>query len=296
MPRTGEKVKRLIEQDEEMEDAIKTVLKRVDDNDGGVTWEDVEGDITSGRWGRLIEKDIIVPADGDEFELVDRDAVEDALGADLDIELELPEVDADVSWSRYDKLAGLATVGLMVGYWLDPLQDRIGGVVDIFFGPLESVLPFYGVILAAAIFTGLYSSLLQANLMDMGVMGQYQERMQVMQDMQSRAEEEGDEQEQERLQEKQMEMMGEQLGMFKAQFRPMVWITLLTIPIFLWMWWQINSKGVGEATMIVPISGEIRFDSAIIGPLQAWIAWYFVCSMGFTQLLRKSLNVRPASG
>jgi len=31
----------------------------------------------------------------------------------------------------------------------------------------------------------------------------------------------------------------------------------------------------------------------VIGPLQAWILWYFLCSMGFTRSMRKALNVRP---
>jgi uncharacterized membrane protein (DUF106 family) len=25
--------------------------------------------------------------------------------------------------------------------------------------------------------------------------------------------------------------------------------------------------------------------------MQAWIVWYFLCSMGFTQIIRKSLNI-----
>ena len=90
-----------------------------------------------------------------------------------------------------------------------------------------------------------------------------------------------------------MEAMAENIGMFKEQFRPMVWIMLFTIPLFLWMYWKTRSAGLdgSEATMIMPIAGETKLNSGLLGPMPAWIVWYFLCSMGFTQLLRKALNI-----
>jgi uncharacterized membrane protein (DUF106 family) len=84
------------------------------------------------------------------------------------------------------------------------------------------------------------------------------------------------------------------MGMFKEQFRPMVWIMLLTIPVFLWMYWMILSpeQALDPNTIVMPLIGETTWKTGVLGPLQAWILWYFLCSMGFTQLIRKSLNIQ----
>jgi uncharacterized membrane protein (DUF106 family) len=83
--------------------------------------------------------------------------------------------------------------------------------------------------------------------------------------------------------------------MFKEQFRPMVWIMFLTIPVFLWMYWAV---GIGNAPshidvtpIVLPLAGEVGWTSGVVGPLQTWILWYFLCSMGFTQIIRKGLNI-----
>jgi uncharacterized membrane protein (DUF106 family) len=126
-------------------------------------------------------------------------------------------------------------------------------------------------------------------------MGEYQGRMQELKERREAAKERGDDAELERIKEEQMEAMGDQLGMFKAQFRPMVWIMLLTIPAFLWMYWMILDVGVGNGqstVAVLPLMGEItNWNAGGLGPMPAWIIWYFLCSLGFTQLLRKALNV-----
>jgi len=295
MPRVADKLQTLLEEDEEIEDAVETILGTAKQDGGQFQWEDVEDDVSSGQWGRLIQKDIIVNAGGDDFEFADQEAVERTIKGDLELDLDLPEVDAEESsWSQWDKIAGLATLSMMIGYYYDPIQQLVGNAVSLFIGPLDSVLPFYMVILCLATLTGLYSGLLQSLLMNMDKMQQYRERMQVLQDKQKEARERDDEAELDRLQDKQMEMMGEQLGMFKEQFRPMVWITVLTIPIFLWMRWQVN-LGI-EEQMIFPLIGEVSWKAGVVGPVQAWILWYFLCSMAFGQLMRKSLNISATPG
>ncbi|MFP9061778.1 DUF106 domain-containing protein [Natrialbaceae archaeon A-chndr2] len=308
MTRTAEKINALVREDGSFEEALESIRQTVDENGGEVEWADVRDDLTSGQWGRLIEKGVLV--DGDEgFEIADREAFDSALDGDAEGAADLPEVDAEASkWSQWDKLAGLASVLFMVGYWFDSVRDSIGGVIDIALGPLAASMPFYTVILAVAMLTGLYSTLLQANLMDMERMGKYQERMKAMQDKRSDVQERKKEAEErgaseaelekldnelDRVQEEQMEAMADNLGMFKEQFRPMVWIMLFTIPLFLWMYWKIHATGdqVVTETVIMPIAGEVEWSDGIIGPLRAWIVWYFLCSMGFIQLLRKALNI-----
>jgi uncharacterized membrane protein (DUF106 family) len=129
----------------------------------------------------------------------------------------------------------------------------------------------------------------------MDIMSDYQEKNKELRERRKQAKERGDDEALQEIQKEQMAMMSENAGMFKAQFRPMVWIMLLTIPVFLWMYWMILDVGVGQGTVIVmPFIGEVTDWNAGVGPMPAWIIWYFVCSMGFAQIMRKALNVRTS--
>ncbi len=308
MTRTAEKVNALVREDGSMVDALEAIRETADENGGEVQWGDVSDDLTSGQWGRLIEKGVLV--DGAEgFEIADREAYDEALDGDTDSIV--PDVDIDdeeTKWSQWDKLAAVGSVLLMIGYWLESVRETVGGAIDMVMAPLDAVLPFYAVILAVSMLTGLYSTLLQANLMNPEIIGKYQKRMKSMQEKQkdvkerkeaaeergaSEAELERLENEMEEVREEQMEAMAENMGMFKEQFRPMVWIMLFTIPLFLWMYWKILGGHISDAEMIMimPIAGEVALNEGLLGPMWAWIIWYFLCSMGFTQLLRKALNI-----
>jgi uncharacterized membrane protein (DUF106 family) len=307
MPRIESKVRDLVAGDDGMRAAVEIVLDRADDGD--VKWVDVKDELSSGRWGRLIETGVLV--EGEEgFRLADRTATESGLetddssssssststGTDSTVALETEVDDDESSWSTYDKAAGVLTIGLFVGYSWKPLRDLIGNVMDVPLGPLQELLPFYAVVMILALATGLYSTLLQANLMDMEKMSAYQSRMKEIQERRKEAKEEGDDDALDAIQDEQMDAMGDQLGMFKEQFRPMVWIMFLTIPVFLWMYWSIGVGANAEAhgtlgSLILPLVGEVAWTDSVLGPIQAWIVWYFLCSMGFTQIIRKSLNI-----
>ena len=273
-----------------MEDALRTVLDRAESNGGTVEWGDVDNSLTSGQWGRLIEKGLLKSADGDGFRVVDADGVRSAL--DDDFEVDDDDGDEDTSWTTWDKLAGVGSLGMFAGYSIPTVRDSVGRSLDLLLGPLDAALPFYVVVLVLAIATGLYSTLLQANLMDMEKMGEYQQRMKDIQNRMSEAQESGDEAEVEAAREEQMEAMGDQLGMFKLQFRPMVWIMLFTIPVFLWLYWMTQTGQIpsAETTVVMPLIGEVDWTSSVLF-FPAWIAWYFVCSMSFVQVIRKALNV-----
>ena len=303
MARTESKVRDLVDDDAQMREAVEVVLERA--TDGHVNWVDVREDISSGQWGRLIEKGVLV--DGEEgFELADSDATRAALEdgeadevvttASDDDEIE------DASWSIYDKGAAVVSVGLMAGYSWAPMRNLIGGVMDVILGPLGDMLPFYAIVIVLSLATGLYSTILQANLMNTERIGKYQDQMKAIQEKRKAAKERGDDEELERIQEEQMEAMGDQMGMFKEQFRPMVWIMFLTIPVFLWMYWAIGIGGASEPVIdlhpiVLPLIGQAEWTDHVVGPMQAWIVWYFVCSMAFTQMLRKALdiNISPTS-
>ena len=299
MARTEQKVEDLLSEDADVEGALRTVLGATED--GEVRWVDVRDDITSGEWGRLIETGILVDGESG-FEVADPDGVEAALnggGSDADVDLELDFDDGEepegTSWSIYDKGAAAITVSFFVAYSWQPLRNVIGGGVDVVLGPVNAVLPFYATVMVIAIGTGLYSTLLRALLMDMEKMSYYQDRMQEIQDKRKAAKERGDDEALEAIQNEQMEAMGDQLGMFKEQFRPMVWIMFLTIPAFLWMYWKIGIRGGtshGEfRNVVLPLVGSVRWTTSVAGPIQTWIVWYFLCSMAFTQVIQKSLDI-----
>ncbi|QHS17982.1 DUF106 domain-containing protein [Halopenitus persicus] len=293
------KVRSLVAEDDGMREAIEVVLEHA--ADGEVKWVDVREKISSGQWGRLIEKGILTDGESG-FALADRDAIEDGLesadasgsGSGSSGDVETPE---GTSWSKWDKAAGLATVGLFAGYAWAPVRTVIAGAVDVVFGPLMNLVPFYVVVMVVALATGLYSTLLRAGLMDMSKMSQYQERMKDIQERRKEAKQRDDQEALDAIQDEQMEAMGDQLGMFKEQFRPMVWIMFLTIPAFLWMFWAVGYRGseanyqIGE--LVIPIAGRaVEWTEPILGPIQIWIVWYFLCSMAFTQIIQKSLNIQ----
>jgi uncharacterized membrane protein (DUF106 family) len=290
MSSTAPKVQRLADDGEAMADALREVLA-VAEREGTVTWGDVSDDISSGEWGRLIESGLLIDADGEGFVIDDPDGVREAL-SDADV---ADDDDDDEGWSQWDKLAGLATLGLFAGYSINSVRDLIGGTVDIALGPLADVLPFYALILVLAVFTGATSSILQDTLMDMSGMGEHQEKMQEIKERRKAAKERGDDEALDEIEEEQMELMTDQMGMFKQQFRPMVWIMLINIPVFLWIYWMVFAGHLGNIpspVITLPLYGEVStWQQGIVGPMQAWIVWYFLCSLSFTQVIRKALNV-----
>jgi uncharacterized membrane protein (DUF106 family) len=292
MPRTAQKVDDLAEDGEAMTDALSTVLA-VAEEQGTVTWSDVSDDITSGEWGRLIESGLLVDASGDGFVLDDPDGVREA----LDEADPAADDDEDLSWSKYDKGAAVIVLALFAGYSLQSVRAEIASVIDLAMGPLAATLPFYGVVMVLALLTGLFTTIMQDNLMNDNVMGDYKEQSDRLKEKRQRAKEEDDDELLEEVREEQMEMMAENTGMFKAQFRPMVWIMLLTIPVFLWLYWMVLDVGITatEPAMVLPLVGEVTtWRTKVLGPIQLWLVWYFLCSMGFNQILRKALNVQTS--
>ncbi|MXR51120.1 DUF106 domain-containing protein [Halovenus sp. WSH3] len=294
MPRTAQKVDELAEEGEHMTDALQAVLS-VAEEQGSVTWSDVSDEITSGEWGRLIETGMLTDADGEGFVIEDPDGIREALDEADPADLS----DQDTSWTTYDKLAAVTAVGMFAGYAFDSARQAIGSTIDILVGPLNDLLPFYVVILVLAVMTGLASAIFQDNLGNTEVMSDYREQTEKLKERREKAKERGDDEALEQIQQEQMEMMSENLGVFKAQFRPMVWIMLFTIPVFLWLYWMTIDVGVGGSSpaLVLPIAGEISsWRTKLVGPMEVWIVWYFVCSLGFGQIMRKALNVQTTPG
>lgn len=302
MARYEEKVRSAIEDEPALAEALGSIVSIAEEGDGEVEWADVREEITSGQWGRLIEQEILVEGLRG-FVIDDPDVVKSVLD-DEDIEYIVATSDETeiegTSWTQWDKAAAVGSIGLFAGYAWEPARNVAGNTMDILIGPLVDILPLYGVIMILALFTGLYSTILQANLADREKMSEYRDRMKAIQDKRKRAKEKGDEEALEEIRQEQMEAMGEQLGMFKEQFRPMVWIMFLTIPVFLWLLWGVSER-LGSAAypaeelgqVVLPFSsGPLDWSYALVWHFEVWLAWYFLCSLAFTQVIRKSLNIQ----
>jgi uncharacterized membrane protein (DUF106 family) len=315
-----------------MGEALAVVLGHAEE-EGTVEWADVRSDLTSGQWGRLIGSGVLIDAGNQGgFVLDDPEAVrellvrtdridaaslpaatdarspnevgeetiaddagtgdEPATDRPTDTEGDAPAETSN--WTTYDKVAAVAALGLM-GFEISGNRTLIGQLMNTVYGPLESVLPFYAIVIVLALFLGAYSTVLQSKLRDTELIGRRQERMNDIQERRKEAKERGDDEALEAIEAEQMEAMGEQLGTMKAQFRPMVWIVLLTIPAYLWMYWMVQGHiPAGETAIVLPLAGQVTWTDAVAGPLQAWLLWYFLCSIASRQVLQKALGIRTS--
>lgn len=84
-------------------------------------------------------------------------------------------------------------------------------------------------------------------------------------------------------------MMEDQMKMSKQQFKPMAYISILSLPLFMWAYHYISSHG--SATMVFPFWGEQLLTTQAFLFFQHWLYWYFISSLGVSQLIRKALNI-----
>ncbi len=193
----------------------------------------------------------------------------------------------------------------MGAYSIPPVRDAIGYGANFIFGPMAAAIgvtdnPHLWVImiLILASITGCYSSLLQKYTIDYEKMQAVQARMKEFQKIYREAQLAGDEKQLKKLNDKRTRMMEEQMQMSQEQFKPMGWILIVTVPVFIWMLWTItNIQTLFDAgtltvmpTIIFPYLGEVVINK-IVFFLPAWILWYMICSICFSQVIRKALNI-----
>ncbi|NPV63557.1 MAG: DUF106 domain-containing protein [Methanotrichaceae archaeon] len=168
------------------------------------------------------------------------------------------------------------------------LRDGIGAVMDFGLGWLPGILPFHVVLLILAAITGLYASLIQKYTMDWDFMREQQQNMRRVQREMKEAQLSGDKTRQQQLQNEQMKMVSEQGKMMQMQFKPMLYIGIVSIPLFMWAYFYI---GQHTPSMVFPFWGEQKITDAILGPVVLWFYWYFVCSIPVSQIIRKALDI-----
>ena len=102
------------------------------------------------------------------------------------------------------------------------------------------------------------------------------------------AKSEGNKQKLAKLEERRVSMMGDQSEMMKQQFKPMFYISAISLPLFIWMYNHIQGGGY---TINFPLAGVKELSDGILGPFQVWLVWYILVSILVGQLIRKALDV-----
>ncbi len=189
-----------------------------------------------------------------------------------------------------DKFAIWLGLFLMFGIILVPdLRNIIGNLVGELMNPLLSILPLHIIIFILAAITGLYASLIQKYTMDWELTRRIQEKMKALQKEMRQAQLTNNAAKMKKLQSQQSEMMEDQMTMMKNQFKPMLYISIISIPLFFWVYIAITHSA--NASVIFPFWGEQKLTDKVFWEIQFWLFWYFICSMPVSQITRKALNI-----
>ncbi|HMA06077.1 MAG TPA: DUF106 domain-containing protein [Methanomicrobiales archaeon] len=188
-------------------------------------------------------------------------------------------------------------MGLIFLSTIPAVRQFVGSAMDFILGPLLAEpfpgLPFYVVILILSALTGLYSSLLQKYTIDYDRVLSVQEGMKEFQKEYRDAQLSKDEKRIKKLESKRDKMMKEQLEVSQEQFKPMAYILLVSIPIFLWLIYKMPTLSPESSAGIItfPYFGSLAIWNGAIWIVPAWILWYMICSISISQVIRKSMNI-----
>ncbi len=181
--------------------------------------------------------------------------------------------------------------GMMFGIILlgERFRIQVGEVVELLLGPLPDILPFHIMLFVMAAITGLYASLIQKYTMDWELMRRVQDQMKNFQKEFREAQLADNQAKVKKLESQRSSMMDDQMKMTKQQFKPMAYISIISLPLFMWAYLYIGEHP--DPTLIFPFWGEKSLTGFALGPIQYWIYWYFICSLPISQIIRKSLNI-----
>lgn len=185
-------------------------------------------------------------------------------------------------------------LSLMIGIMVlgQDFRDSLGAAVGFFMDPLISLVGesnFHLILFIMAAITALYASLIQKYTIDWELMRNTQEKMRVFQKEYREAQIANNTAVMKKLEEQRTKMMSDQMEMSKQQFKPMAYISIISLPLFMWAYHFIS--GHAGASLNFPFWGYQVLTDTVWGPIQYWIFWYFITSLAVSQLIRKALDV-----
>ncbi|TQD25225.1 DUF106 domain-containing protein [Methanolobus vulcani] len=185
-------------------------------------------------------------------------------------------------------------ISLMLGIMIlgQDFRDSLGTAMSVIMDPVVGIIGadnLHIVLFIMASITALYASLIQKYTINWDLMRNTQEKMKVFQKEFREAQLSNNTALMKKMEEERKVMMEDQMEMSKQQFKPMAYISVISLPLFMWAYHYI--KGLEVATLVFPFWGEQALTTPAVGPFQHWIFWYFIVSMGVSQLIRKALDV-----
>jgi len=178
------------------------------------------------------------------------------------------------------------------------LREGMGDALDIVLGPLARLINnFLIMILILAVITGIYTSVIQKYTTDWELIEkskEYQKQIRELQKELLEAKRENNKHKMKRVEKKRAEVMKKQTQfsgeLFRQQMRPMAYIGIITIPLFMWIWVYVESNPVGA--VVFPLLGEKVLSDGFILRLPYWVLWYMICSIPIAQVVRKAMGLR----
>jgi uncharacterized membrane protein (DUF106 family) len=171
-------------------------------------------------------------------------------------------------------------------------RQYVGKAVGVLMNPVLAVIGqenFHLVLLGIAAVIAIYSSLILKYTIDRDLMRNTQELMKLFQKIFREAQLSRNIIMLGKFEEQHNELMKDHIGISKKPFKPLAYISIISTPLLMWACYYINSHG--SVTMIFPFWGKQLLTSHVFGPFQRWIYWYFISSLGVSQLTRKVLNI-----
>lgn len=177
-------------------------------------------------------------------------------------------------------------------------RNEVGTALDVVLGPFaDFVGEFLIIILILSVVTGIYTSVVQKYTMNWELMAKSKEYQKQIRDLQKEymeAKKENNQHKMKKIEKKRTEVMRKQTQfsgeMFKQQMKPMAYIMIITIPIFMWIWMYVESHP--DMVVTFPLFGVTELSAAFVFSLPFWVLWYMMCSIPITQVVRKALGIR----
>jgi uncharacterized membrane protein (DUF106 family) len=168
-------------------------------------------------------------------------------------------------------------------------RDTIARAVDIIISPITSTMPFFIVVLAIAAIVTVLSTFIQKYTMDWELMRSVTEKNKVLQKEMREAQLSGNKAKMKKLQDDQMAGMQEQTALTKMQFKPMGFLAIVSVPLFIWAYWYLSLHP--DLFMYFPFAGKVMLISGGFIIFPWWILWSLLCSLAIGQVIRKAFNV-----
>jgi len=201
----------------------------------------------------------------------------------------------DIIQKFFIVLGAMFFIGIFFPSFRIELAEAVSPILD----PLLC-LPIHVVIFLLAAFTAIYSTLIQKFTVDYKRMREIHQKVMEFQKKYMKAVKENNQFLIKQLEKQKDEINALQAELMTTNFRSMFYTVVVTIPIWVWLWYRIYNiakygyhglySGVSKFMVTVPFKGLIHVsDPVIIIPW--WLFWYLLCSFFIGQIIKKVVKL-----